>query len=483
MNDGYNLKKVTKSSTEFRKIITMPNLGDIIKTASHARLIPTLNASRKEQSIVSILLATLTVVPSLAKQLLGNCDARMGKTSTLDCYTEVEFSSKDGSRKDRPDGLLILRTGNNRWSALVEAKIDKFEIDREQIERYAEIARDHGIDAVITFSNQLAPLPTHTPYSEPKRFSRSVKFFHFSWFSIRTQALLILSRNELNNEQKFILEQMTQYFDHSGSGVRRFDQMNPEWRVLCQGVREDVLFKYSSDEIKHTVTSWFQEERDLCLMLSRLMDQPVDIHMLRKHQTDQGLRFKDIGKFLCEYRTLSCEFKVPNAVSRITTTINLERRTMDCSMSLDAPGHVKLAKAKINWLVRQLKSVESEDVIIRVYWGKGRRHTQDLISKIREDANCVMSEHSGALPSSFQVIMNRGLGQRFIGRKTFIEDLEKMVPEFYDQIGRVLRSWTPPPPSIEKHDPIAHEKITESDDNLVDEDTSKPVPNMDTNPT
>lgn len=460
----------------------MPNLDDILKTnPPPARLIPTLNASRKEQSIVSILLATLTVVPSLAKQLLGNCDARMGKTSRLDCYTEVEFSSKDGNRKDRPDGLLILRTRNNRWSALVEAKIDKSEIDCEQIERYAEIARDHGIDAVITFSNQLAPLPTHTPYSEPKRFSRSVKFFHISWISVLTHvSLLLRESSELSHEQAFILEEVKRYFEHSSSGVRRFDQMNPEWRVLCQGVREDALFKYSSDEIKRTVTSWFQEERDLCLMLSRLMNEPVNTHIPRKHQVNPELRFKDICKSLCESRTLSCEFNVPNAASRIITTVNLERRTMECSMYIDVPSHVKLAKAKINWLIRQLKSVESEDVIIRVYWGKGRRHTQDFISKIREDVNCVMSEHSGALPSVFQVIMNRGLGQRFIGRKTFIEDLEKMMPEFYDQIGRVLSPPPPPPPpSIDKHDPITHEQITESDDNLIDEDASKSMSNMD----
>ena len=83
----------------------------------------------------------------------------------------------DGSRKDRPDGVLSLLTRKSRWTALLEAKIDNNEISEEQVHRYAEIARELGINAVITLSNQLAPLPSHVPYSVPKRLSNRVEFF------------------------------------------------------------------------------------------------------------------------------------------------------------------------------------------------------------------------------------------------------------------------------------------------------------------
>ena len=456
----------------------MSTLDDILKDAPRARLIPTFAEPRKEQRTVSVLLATLSAVPSFARQLLACCEVRMGKTSELHSYTEVEFASPDGSCNGRPDGILSLLTRKSRWSALIEAKIDKAEIDEEQIQKYAVIARNHGIDAVITFSNQLVPLPTHLPYTVPKRFSQRVKFFHISWISVLTQALLVLrDQRELSNEQAFILEEMTRYLEHPNSGVKRFDQMNPEWRSLCHGVRQDELFKRSSPEIENTVTSWNQEERDLCLMLSRRMDESVEIRISRKHQADPELRFKDTCDSLCKSQELRCAFIVPNAASDIEITVNLERRTVACSMWLNAPGHKKRASAKINWLVRQLRNVAGEDVILRVYWGR-RGTTQAKMSEVREDASCLEIERPRALPSGFEVVMIRGLGGRFTGRRTFIEDLENLVPDFYDQIGQNLRPWTPPPPSIDKHDPIKHEEVVDADHKPDNRDVLKPASNL-----
>ena len=155
----------------------MSALDDILKDAQRARLIPTVADSRKEERIVSVLLATLTVVQPFAEQLLERCGVRLGKTSDLRCYTEVEFVAADGSRKDRPDGVLSLLTRKSRWTALVEAKIDNNDISEEQVHRYAEIERELGIDAVVTLSNQLAPLPSHLPYSVPKRLRNRIEIF------------------------------------------------------------------------------------------------------------------------------------------------------------------------------------------------------------------------------------------------------------------------------------------------------------------
>ena len=133
----------------------MTTLDDILKDAKSARLIPTVADSRKEERIVSTMLATLSVVHPFAQQLLARCSVKMGKTSRMRCYTEVEFPGSTEGGKDRPDGLLCLVTRKTRWTALLEAKIDKAEVGEEQVHRYGEIARNYGIDAVITLSNQL----------------------------------------------------------------------------------------------------------------------------------------------------------------------------------------------------------------------------------------------------------------------------------------------------------------------------------------
>ena len=128
---------------------------------------------------MSVLLATVCMVRPLAQQLLEHCGARVAKTSELQSYTEVEFPASDGSGKDRPDGLLSAVTRKVRWTALFEAKVDNAEIDEDQVRKYGEIARAYGIDAVITLSNQLAPLPTHVPYTVLKKLSNRVAFFTF----------------------------------------------------------------------------------------------------------------------------------------------------------------------------------------------------------------------------------------------------------------------------------------------------------------
>lgn len=437
---------------------TMSDIDDVLLNAHRARLIPTIADSRKEERLVSVLLATLAVALPFAKQLLGQCGVRVGKMSKLLSYTEVKFPSLDENdnkrNEDRPDGLLILSTGKSQWKTLLEAKIDNAEIDQEQVIKYARIAREYGIDAVITLSNQLTPLPTHIPYSIPKLLRNRVDFFHISWISVLTQASLILrDKGQISCEQAFILEEMAHYFEHPKSGIKRFDQMNTEWRPLVVGISNGEKFNRSSPEVENTISSWHQEERDVCLLLSRRIGKHVDIRLPRKHQNDNALRLRDACESLITSHELCSRFSVPNAASDIEVTANLERRTISCSMRLDAPGDKKRASARINWLLRQLREVDGNDVIVRAVWPRGAK-TQEYLSKVRDDVNCLEIGRPGAILMSFEVMMVKYLAGRFSRPRNFIEDLEELVPEFYDRIGQRLRRWSPPPPSINKRDPI-----------------------------
>lgn len=443
----------------------MKTLDEILNEAQAAKLIPTVSDSRKEERIVSVLLATLPRVRPFTEQVLERCGERLGRSSVLKTYVEVEFPSTDESSKDRPDGVLCLKSRTAQWTAIVEAKIDKAEIDDEQIARYGDLARRFQIDAVVTISNQLVPLPTHIPYSISKRVSNQVKLFHISWVSILTLARLILrNRDEINPEQAFLLEEMARFFEHSSSGVRRFDQMNPEWRPLVLGVRDGQKFKRTSPEIEHTVASWHQEERDVCLILSRLLGEQVDIRRLsRKHRADPALRLRDACDELIVSKELHSAFGVPNAASDLEVTADLQRRTIACSMKLNAPLDRKRASARINWLRRQLRSVEGSNILVRAFWPGRALPTQASLSDLKIDSKYLENERPGMVPTGFEVIMIGDIAGRFSGRRTFIEDLEKMVPKFYDQIGQHLRPWAPPPPSIDKEDPIGEAASPRSD--------------------
>ena len=454
----------------------MKSLDDILQSAQPARLIPTVADSRKEERIVSILLATLSRVHPFAEQLLERCGQRVGKSSTLTAYTEVEFPSIDGSSKDRPDGLLCLTTRKTRWTAILEAKIDNSEIDPEQVYRYTELAKRHHVDAIVTISNQLVPLPTHVPYSLPKRIGNQASFFHFSWVSVVTYAHLILrNRRELDPEQAFILSEMARYMDHGSSGVRRFDRMNAEWRTLVFGIRDGQQFKRSSPEVESTVASWHQEERDICLILSRLIGEQVGIRSLsRKHQADPTLRLRDACDALASSYKLHSAFGIPNAADDLELTVDLQRRTISCSMKLHAPLDKQRASARINWVRRQLRGVTDENIKVRAFWPGRALPTQASLADVNADSKCLENERSGMVPTGFEIAMIGDIGGRFPGRRTFIEDLEKIVPNFYEKVGQHLRAWSPPPPSIAKDDPIHETKPASISEQNVEREVLSP---------
>ena len=125
----------------------MSALDEVLRNAQRARLIPVVADSRREERTVSVLLAAVPATRALAKWLLHCCEARTGKTWELRCFTEVEFPAPGDGGAQRADGVLRLSTRTGSWSALLEAKVDGARIDDEQLRRYAEVARAHGVDA------------------------------------------------------------------------------------------------------------------------------------------------------------------------------------------------------------------------------------------------------------------------------------------------------------------------------------------------
>ncbi|MDI5936367.1 hypothetical protein [Halomonas kalidii] len=46
------------------------------------------------------------------------------------------------------------------------------------------------------------------------------------------------------------------------------------------------------------------------------------------------------------------------------------------------------------------------------------------------------------------------LGHSFADNKIFIEELEKAVPHFYQQVGQRLGAWVAPPPKLRRRVPV-----------------------------
>ena len=445
----------------------MSDLDSLLSDDRRARLLPT-PGSKSERALTSILLATMTVVRPFARQLLKSWGVSMHKTSDLRAYTEVGFEVTGRRNSVRPDGVLVLSTRKRRWTALVEAKVGSAEVDAEQVQRYGEIARRDGIDAVITLSNQLAPLPSHVPYAVPKTLSSRVEFLHSSWISALTEARLILRAEEdVDQEQKYILSEMAEYFDHKDSGVQRFEQMNREWNPLVLGLRRGQSFKANSREVENTIGNWHQEARDICLILSRRTGERVDLRLSRKHRADPAARLRDDCQALTKSWELRCSLVVPNAASPMEVVVNLQRRTISCSMRVTARGDRKTAAGRVNDLLRQLQTkdegaVAAQDVLIRSFAPGRGAPIHASLEQARNDAMCLVGEGRSSVPTSFEIAIVRDVAGRFSKRRVFVQDLEKLIPTFYDQVGQRLRSWRPPPPRIDPSGAVAGAAVAEA---------------------
>ncbi|MBD3649166.1 MAG: hypothetical protein HUJ31_17340, partial [Pseudomonadales bacterium] len=316
---------------------TMSLLPDIVASGEPARLIPVGADSNKEARAASIILATLTVVPPFQKLMLGSLGQRVGVRANLSCFTEVTF--KKASSKIRPDGLICLDGGRGRvWTCLVEAKIKNAKIEKAQIEKYLELAKDNHIDAVLSISNEFVASPTHSPVQVSRSLLRNVELYHWSWMFALTQAQLLLNSDDFErNEQRFILKEMERYFSHQSIGISTFSRMNSEWKDLVGKIQSGANVGKEQKDVENSVAAWHQEVRDLCLLMTRKLSRPVQIKLSRAHADDPVKRLKDDSQKLVEKHLLTCEFEVPDAAAPINVTADLLRRSLTLSCLLYPP--------------------------------------------------------------------------------------------------------------------------------------------------
>ena len=115
-------------------------------------------------------------------------------------------------------------------------------------------------------------------------------------------------------------------------------------------------------------------------------------------------------------------------------------------MALKARTDRKSTRARVNWLLGMLKT-DDPRLRIQAYWPGRAAPTSESVTALREDPGRLQSSNRSLLPHSFEVLLTEEPpGKRFSGPKAFIEDLERIVPEFYALVGATLKAWQPPPP-------------------------------------
>ena len=425
----------------------LPQRPDFLKSGEPARLIPVVADSSREKRVASVLLAAMTAIPGLAHSLLSSAGRGIGKAAKVECWTEIVFANQPESLADRPDGLVIVHIGRSRWTAIVEAKIGNQDILPEQVERYAELAKENGIDALITISNQFVARADHHPVKLPKRLSSKVGLYHWPWMWVLTEAMLLDMEKVVDDrEQVFLLDEVIRFLSHSSTGISGFGQMNKEWKDVVATIRNGGTLAKTSPEVEATVSSWHQEARDLCLIVTRHLGRPVRLRLERKHREAPVEKLKDDCQTLARDMRLTCALQIPDAAADVEITADLQTRTIACAMELEAPKDKMQTKARVNWIVRQLSKSQDPDIHIRAKWPSRAPDTMESLSRLQEDPTALQTSNHKLAPRALEVVMVKDIAGKFSGTRSFIESLENIVPLFYDEVGQHLRAWQPAPP-------------------------------------
>ncbi len=438
-----------------------------------ARLIPVIADTRNEQRVVSVLLAVMAAVPEFSRAILGSLGHRLSQRSIVNTYTEVVFKGEKNAPKDQPDGLIVVNSGRRKWTALMEAKIGNGRLGQDQVERYLRLARANGIDAVVTISNEFATIPTHHPLSISKVLTRSVDLFHLSWKYVLTEAIILHSQGAIEDrEKKYLLREFQRFLSSDSVGVTGFTTMPAEWDETVDIIRAGGRLTPRTPGLENIIASWHQETRDVALQMGRAVEQHVNVKLKRSHAQSQEQRVKDGVELLCHKHQMQEVLEVPDAASGITIIADVRARALRAGMTLDAPQDRKSGVARLRWLLRQLKDTDATGVTVRLLWPSRAADSVFPLEQLRDDESVINEGSSGAAPRAFEVALNCDSGRRFRGRKTFIEDLERLVPDFYERIGEHLKPWVPSPPKIKAKTEAAPARVAKA----------KPKPQANTQP-
>ncbi len=324
------------------------------------------------------------------------------------------------------------------------------QIDANQIESYLEISKKLKVNKLVTISNEFTSEPKISPLKI--RVPKNISLLHFSWTYIITIGQLLLFKNDTNIEDEDQVEIMSEalhYFENPLSGISGYSKMKPGWKVLCESIRAQKPMKATDDYLEDALLSWYEEEKDIALLLSRKLG------VLVKSTIRTPTSIKNDAKRLIKYHRIQGLLSIKNGVSDIKVISDFERRLVSMSIKLIPPLD-KGNKAKITWITKQLekcskKSPQEFGHLISEIWIEADiKFAKENIKVKLTDIDSLNELTVGKVIQGYNVTIRRSFGAKFASAKGYIQMIEPMILEFYELIVQHSSSWTKPAPKIVK---------------------------------
>lgn len=434
------------------------DFNDFIKakeiSLTKPRLIPIFKLG-DEMALTSVLLSTIRLVKEFREEIFS--EAKLQKGGSLYVYTEVAFKDFPNSRID---GLiLVVKSGTIRDAAILEMKNGRNNLDKEQIEKYQQIAKKYGIPKFITVSNQFVSDSSQSPVETRKILG--LEMYHFSWTYLLTIAHILLFKNDTNIEdedQVEIMREVVRYFENDKSGVVGVNQMSQGWVSVVEKINSGSKIKVSDADVFDTVLSWQQEEHDMTLSLSRMLGIHVNSGEIKfKGKLEE--RLKADSRSFVESKQLSSVLRVKGAVSDIRINAFFEKRTVEMLVSLKPPSD-KTYKGQLGWIKRQFDTCEKRNPELfnalanNVYLEVLIKNSSNTDRFSLSNFESTYESLKGKEIREFKIIYLLDFGKSFSSTKKFVEVIEEMLKNYYIGIVQYLTKWEPSAPKVENEQKI-----------------------------
>jgi hypothetical protein len=419
-----------------------------------ARLIPITSSTgveAKERNAASALLAVLAHVDEFGRTLLKPLGAPAGKIET---FVEMPFKVPNG-KTIRPDGLIGVTRGGKTWWALVECKIADQALQADQMEGYLDLARDVGIDAVLSISNHYTTNSSEYPIAIDRKKLRKVSIHHWSWVRVLTEAEVQKQHRGVKDpDQAYLLSELIRYLSDPRSGVVQFDDMGPSWTKVREGARIRTLRK-TDEDVAAIANRWDELLRFLSLDLTKELGRDVK-QLQRRQEATAVARHQALRQSLADAGRLYADLQIPDTAGPLEIVADLSTRQIVISTDLDAPKEGQ-SRGRVSWLLRQLQKAPP-DLTVEVLLARTSLTLSAPLGAIRDDPTHVLPDRTREI-RGFRLSLSRDLGlNRQAGRGSFIDSVLGNVKTFYGDVLQQLTAWKPKAPKLRTLDgPIERE--------------------------
>ncbi|WP_139793787.1 hypothetical protein [Reichenbachiella faecimaris] len=400
-------------------------------------------------ALTSIFLSSVRIVKEFRDTLFKEIKfSRSGKT-----YFFTEVSIPEIDKNSRIDGMIITVVKDViKGAVFLEMKNKNNGIDKNQIEKYIELAKKLRVDKLVTVSNEFVADSSLSPVAV--RLPKSISMYHFSWTYLMTIGQLLLFDNEeniTNEDQEEVMKEVLHYMENPVSGVSGYTSMKPGWKELAENVSAQKPLKNSDIYIEDAVLSWYEEEKDMALYLSRSLGV-----LVKSTSKNKDSLKKDIAQ-LVKHNYISGILSVKNSVSDIKVFSDFERRSVSMSVKVIPPLD-KGTKARITWISKQLQNCkkQSESIFNKIesdIWVEadikfGKSHIKIKLSELDTLADLSIGKEIQA----FHIVLISSFGANFASVKKFVERIERMIIEYYAGIVQHMINWNRNAPKLESID-------------------------------